>query len=84
MRTILTMDIPINQSSRPKFRSNRWRTHSRATTKIVAREVIDHITATIVGPFPSVLVAFSVEAAIEGSKLFAIEKEHSKSPKTQV
>lgn len=82
MRTILTIDIPINQSSSPKFRSNRWRTHTRATTKIVASEVIDHITAMIVGPFPSVSVAFSVEAAIEGSKLFTAEKEHSKPPKT--
>lgn len=83
MINILTIDIPINQSSRPKFRSNRWRTHRRATTKIVASEVIDHITAMIVGPFPSVSVAFPVEAAIEGSELFTAEKEHSKSLGTQ-
>lgn len=50
----ITIEIPINQSSSPKFRKSRWRTQRRVTTSNVAIAVIDHITAIIVGPLPPV------------------------------
>lgn len=66
---IITIDAPINQSSNPKLRNIRCRTHKRAITRNVARVVIDHITAIIWGPLFPVLGASVIEPAIPGGGL---------------
>jgi hypothetical protein len=64
MNMIHTMDAPINQSSNPKLCNIRCRTHKRLTTRMVARVVIDHITAIISVPLLPSAVASVVEPAI--------------------
>lgn len=68
----LTMENAINQSSSPKLRSNRCRTHRRVTTNTRASAVSDHITANTVGPLPSMDTVPGIEITPElGGRLFS-------------
>jgi hypothetical protein len=61
----LTIENAINQSSSPKLRSIRCRTHRRVTTNTRASAVSDHITANTVGPFPSMDTVSGIEVRPE-------------------